>query len=104
MTIYEVLSGQQPFVQYSAATAFWRTREGERPERPQGTQGRHFTDDIWRILELCWQHRPERRISVRDVLLVLEAGSPPLEHSSEADVDLVADGDDQSDAESDYFP
>ena len=102
MTIYEVLSGQIPFVQHTSAIAVQRILEGERPERPQGTQGARFTDDIWGILGLCWQPRPEGRISVRDVLLGLEGGSRPLEHS-EVDVDLVADDDDQSEVDSGYF-
>ena len=100
MTIYEVLSGQIPFVQHTSATAVWRILEGGRPERPQGAQGERFTDKIWRILELCWQPRPEDRISVTDVLLGLEENPRPLD--PEADVDWVTDGDDQSDTDSDY--
>ena len=102
MTIYEVLTGQIPFVRHTSTAVVWRILDGERPMRPQGTQAAQLTDDIWGMLECCWQPRPEGRISVRHVLLGLEGVSRPLEHSSEADVDSVADGDDQSDAESNY--
>ena len=104
MTVYEILSGQTPFVDHTSAAAVWTILEGGRPTRPQGAQGERFTDDMWRILELCWQPKREDRISVRSVLLGLEGDPNPFEPAPEADVDLVAGVDDQWDAESEYSP
>ena len=91
MVIYEVLSGQVPFAQYrNRLGAATKVLGGGRPERPQGVEGRWFTDDVWRILEHCWRHEPSDRPSVRDVLLHWESlekvsGSwtlpPPMEGS-----------------------
>ena len=72
MVIYEVLSGQKPFIQYSNLPVVWRILEGERPERPQGEQGVWFTDDIWGISERCWKSQPSDRISAKTVLRDLE--------------------------------
>jgi hypothetical protein len=72
MVIYEVLSGQVPFAPYEYSTAVLKIAEGERPERPQGEEGRLFTDDIWDTLGLCWKHQPHDRISASAVLLRLE--------------------------------
>lgn len=57
----------------------------------------HEGDDSWGILELCWQPRLEGRIPVVDVLFVSEDA---CSNTSEANVDLVADGSDQPDVES----
>ena len=39
MVIYEVLSGQTPFAQYSNLAIVQKISDGERPGRPQGEQG-----------------------------------------------------------------
>jgi len=100
MVIYEVLSGQTPFDQYSFLAVVWKVLEGERPERPQGAQGALFTDSIWGILEVCWKPQPGDRISAKDVLLGLEGKPYPLRPSSESG-GVEMDADDGSDAPSD---
>lgn len=72
MVIYEILRGKAPFYQHTSYAVIMRILEGERPLRPQ--QGR-FTDGIWEILELCWEHKPADRISAKAVLRYLEGGS-----------------------------
>jgi len=99
MMIYGVLGGRAPFDKYSSLTVVRKVLEGERPEKPQGTQGVRFTDSIWGMLELCWKHQPCDRIGAKAVLWYLEGNQPPLEPSST--VGGVETGvDDQSDATS----
>ena len=43
VVIYEVLSGQTPFIQYSNHAVVWRILDGERPKRPEGEQGSQTT-------------------------------------------------------------
>ena len=76
MVIYEVLSGQTQFAQYSNFAVVWRVLGGERPNRPEGERGIWFTDDIWEILERCWKPQPGDRISAKTVLMDLERISP----------------------------
>ena len=84
MVIYEVLSGQVPFSRYETPAVIAKVGRGERPERPQGTEGKWFTDVIWEILERCWAHKRDDRPGIGDVLRVLEEASkswtppPPL--------------------------
>ena len=75
MVMYEVLSGQTPFPQYSNFAIVQKILGGERPERPQGEQGVWFTDNIWGILECCWKPQPSDRITAEAVLLGLEGKS-----------------------------
>ena len=93
MVVYEVLSGQTPFIQYSNLAIVWRILEGERPNRPQGEQGVWFTDDIWGIMERCWRPQPSDRISAKTVLLGLEGNSSLLKPSSGADEGVETDVD-----------
>ena len=80
MAIYEVLSGQAPFAPLRPPLVIWRVLQGLRPGRPEGEVGVLFTDDVWRTLELCWEHQPSKRISAKTVLQRLEKASLPRLH------------------------
>ena len=75
MVIYEVLSGQVPFSRYETYAAIVKIGRGERPERPQGAEGKWFTDVVWSILKCCWASKRDDRPSIEDVLQVLEEAS-----------------------------
>jgi serine/threonine protein kinase len=47
MVIYEVLSGQPPFAECKGFVVIRKVLAGERPKRPQGDEGKLFTDGIW---------------------------------------------------------
>ena len=95
MVVYEVLGGQTPFTPAKPHVVIWKVIEGHRPERPQGVEGKLFTDAIWKALELCWKSEPNHRPSAKAILQHLE-GAPSLRPSS--DVDEVVETDtDQSD-------
>jgi hypothetical protein len=69
MVIYEVLSGHKPFYQYTDYVVSGKVLKGDRPERPQGSDGVvGFTDDVWEISELCWEPLPQDRPGIEDVL------------------------------------
>ena len=95
MVIYEVLSGQTPFAPSKSSSVIWKVLEGQRPERPQGKGGALFTDDLWRILELCWKYKPDERTNAKVVLGCLERASLPPRPSSKTggtDTQLDASG------------
>ena len=79
MVIYEVLSGELPFFSDVDILVIAKVLEGERPERPQGLEGMWFTDDIWSVLEHCWEPVPGKRPSVPQVLEFLKRWTPPSE-------------------------
>jgi len=75
MLIHEVLSGQVPFPRHHGYAVVVRILKGERPARPQGAEGAWFTDDVWSILQRCWEPTPGDRPRIRDVLQCLEKAS-----------------------------
>ena len=77
MVIYEVLSGRTPFAPSRAPLVIQKVLQGERPGRPEGEEWTLFTDRIWEMLECCWKHQPNKRISAEAVLQCLE-GTPSL--------------------------
>ena len=79
MVIYEVLSGELPFSGYLDYAVIVKVLAGERLERPQGLEGMWFTDDIWSVLEHCWEPVPGNRPSVPEVLRSLKRWTPPSE-------------------------
>jgi len=103
MVVYEVLSGQMPFALYRNTAVIFKVLHGERPEKPRGAEAAWFTDDLWRMLELCWKHQPGDRISARDVLLCLEGG-PLSSLSSVSHVDGGGEWSDAMSSDSSTFP
>jgi len=71
MVIYEVLSGRVPFFRYHGYAVVAKILKGERPRRPQGGEGEWFMDEIWSILERCWEANPGDRPRIKDVLQCL---------------------------------
>ena len=94
MVIYEVLSGQAPFPQCSVPVIIRKVMEGERPERPQGPHGTWVTDDLWRMVELCWNPRPYERPGLEEILRCL-GGTQPLRPLSPV---LPNDGEPETDS------
>ena len=100
MVAYETLSGCAPFGTNRPFTVLRKILDGEHPERPQGEAGELFTDDIWNVLDCCWDTEPRERASARDMLWCLEGSSPAVERDSDAtscdsfyhELDDVGDG------------
>ena len=65
MVVLEVLSGQLPFAGCTTELAVQKVLSGEHPGRPKEAW---FTDDLWGVLELCWEIQPESRPSIGAVL------------------------------------
>jgi len=99
MVILEVLSGQAPFAHLKDFIVMRKVIEGERPGRPGGAEGAQFTDDLWRMLNLCWETQPGSRPTIQAVLECLElvsgAWTPPSPQvdegaeTDESDLDLT---------------
>ncbi|PCH44138.1 kinase-like protein [Wolfiporia cocos MD-104 SS10] len=50
---------------------------GERPNREEGMQERGMTDDIWHLMECCWEMKPGQRLPIDDVKKRFEAWVAP---------------------------
>ena len=100
MVIYEVLSGEVPFAAiHLEFGVIVKVLEGERPRRPEGDDGKLFTDGIWEMLNLCWKSQPQDRIDAKAVLLVLEGDTSLLRPTSpNIDEGMETDADEELDA------
>lgn len=97
MVIYEVLSGQKPFARCREPAVIRKVINGERPERPQGVW---FVDDVWEMVERCWESQPELRPDVKHILQCLEwvpeRLQPPSPHTRDGGETDTTDSDDWS--------
>ena len=75
MVTYEVLSGQVPFALLKVLIAIREVIMGGRPQRPEGMDRVWFTDDVWEVVNMCWEAQPERRPSIETVFECLERAS-----------------------------
>ena len=95
MVVLEVLGGRPPFALYNTQVVARKVTKGERPGRPEGPEGAWFTDDLWRMLGLCWTTPPESRPSIEAVLECLERVSETWEPPShQVNDDAAMDEDD----------
>ncbi|OCH86997.1 kinase-like protein [Obba rivulosa] len=72
MVAWEVFTGLVPFHDCAHPGAIpWRILSGVRPPRPTGAPAVDLTDDIWGMMEHCWQADPRERPRICDVLTYL---------------------------------
>ena len=72
MVILEVLSGQIPFTRdCNDFMVMSKVLDDERPGRPQGAEGKWFTEDLWVKLQVCWSRKPDDRPTVEAMLKCL---------------------------------
>jgi len=83
MVIYETISGRPPFHRDTDLAVFMKILEGKRSPR-----GMRFTDNLWEMLERCWESQPNARPRIEDVLQCLETEPP----STGQDVETEEDG------------
>ena len=95
MVIYEVLTGKPPFTPLKDYIVMRMVTDGERPGRPEGKRGAWFTDDLWKMLGLCWATNVQSRPSIETVCGCLEQVSsiwrplpPQVDELAEKEDDL----------------
>lgn len=63
-----MLTGAPPFAnRKKSEVAFNVAIEGKRPPRPNNSENLGITNDIWKLLELCWSKSPSSRPEVSRV-------------------------------------
>ncbi|KAF5351141.1 hypothetical protein D9756_008335 [Leucocoprinus leucothites] len=80
-TAYEVLTGRIPFYEIKSEGAIILTKLSDshpNPSRPLPKDaGEELTDELWRLLEDCWNYEPNDRPSLNEVLRRLEEMMTP---------------------------
>ena len=69
MVVYEVISGNIPFHEYSNIVAYAKVMTNEHP-----TRGEEFPEHLWKMMESCWKFQPNDRPAIKDVLQCLHSG------------------------------
>lgn len=64
----KVFSGAVPFSDHTSLGAVVVMAQGERPPRPTHPI---LTERIWSLIQRCWQHDPDLRPEVTEVLQIL---------------------------------
>ena len=64
----QIFTGAVPFSNSTPAMAMLAIMQKERPPRPSHPA---FTDDLWTLMQHCWDHDPHLRPEVSEVLKVL---------------------------------
>jgi hypothetical protein len=58
----KVFTGEVPFKEFLPATSAAKIMQGKRPPRPV------LTDDVWALMEMCWDQEPRSRPETRRLL------------------------------------
>jgi len=70
--VQKVFTGKVPFHNRIAATVAVDVLSGDRPDRPIDPS---LTDDLWDLTKHCWNHDPQRRPGISEVVLRLRSFS-----------------------------
>ena len=68
MLAVEVFTGKIPFEEQKNEAVVLRISRGGRPEMPENAQAVGLTDEIWKVLESCWQQNPKKRPMMDEVV------------------------------------
>jgi hypothetical protein len=71
----QVLTGMTPFGKLTGPEVGMKVLGGKRPSKPPNALNIGFSDEVWRLVEGCWQTEPEDRPTVKDVLLCLRSAA-----------------------------
>ena len=70
----QVFTGMVPFSKRTSLMAILAITQGVRPQRPTHPT---FTENLWTLMQRCWDHNPYLRPEVSEVLEVLLTPSVP---------------------------
>ncbi|KAJ7679251.1 kinase-like domain-containing protein [Mycena polygramma] len=66
---YELLTGTAPFPELPHDIAvFTAVLGGRRPSRPESCSGSSSLDELWNLLQSCWEEEPEMRPTAADLV------------------------------------
>ena len=63
-----MLTGTLPFGKQTGPEVVFKVLDGVRPSKPTDALKLGLSDEVWKLLEDCWQTERQRRPPVKDVL------------------------------------
>ena len=82
----KVFTGSAPFDLHLSITVALAILQGERPSRPPH---RDLTDNLWEVMQHCWNQEPSERPDMSEVLRVLRSPLAPLSFHNRVFVGLI---------------
>ena len=64
----ELYTGAAPFETETPVVAAQNHGKGKRPEMSENAQQGGLTDEIWKLLERCWEQKPKKRPTMEEVV------------------------------------
>ncbi len=58
---YQIFTGEVPWADEQLFMVKDLVLKGTRPERPEKYEAPHLMDEIWKMIENCWDHDPVQR-------------------------------------------
>jgi len=85
MTMYQVLTGEQPFFPRRVGEVVHAVISGERPPKPENAEEIGMTEAVWDLLRDCWKEDRTARPTATEVLRKFceIAGEGKTDHTSE---------------------
>jgi len=71
----EMFKGESPWGQATASGIMTNITLGKRPDRPKGMEQLGLTTEVWNCLTKCWRQNPEERMTISEVLALLNSTS-----------------------------
>ena len=70
---FQLATGKLPFPEFASPYHVHSlVLQGERPSKPHRIEAPGFTPEVWRVAEMCWHEKPNKRPTVHTVLRYLE--------------------------------
>ena len=68
MFAVEIFTGKIPFEELKNEAVVPWVLKGGRPKMPENVQAVGLTGEMWKLIENCWQHDPEERPTIEEVV------------------------------------
>ena len=67
--LFQICTGKSPFSDLVEGSVILRVIKGERPKRPTSDKrNRSMSDNLWDLVELCWQQKLSDRPNMQQIL------------------------------------
>jgi hypothetical protein len=71
LKVQQIFTGEIPFREYRNQKVVPMVIEGRRPKRPANSQGVGLSDEIWDMMQTCWDREPSNRPQIGDIVKLL---------------------------------
>jgi len=68
MTVYQVLTNEWPFFPKRETEILTAVISGERPPKPEDAEGIGMTEDLWNLLQECWNEDRRVRPGISEIM------------------------------------